>query len=156
MFLGAIYPKPKSKKEEKKKIENVMRQLVDIYGLHPKLVSRVAVLPWMDNKKELAAHYKMSDVVVMPMQTPGLYSMAAFDAMALGVPVVSSEGNLSIGRSINEQEIFNSVDFCFSKKNKDAVYQKVTEAYNAVKNEYNPSQFLKRHLEVYKSLMRRS
>ncbi len=57
--------------------------------LTPKQRKNVTIHPWVDSESERAAHYKASDVLVLPSHYE-TFGMAVLEAMMLGTPVVVS------------------------------------------------------------------
>jgi len=128
--------------------------LVSNYGLRPELMTNVKFTGWVDAGKDaslLASYMRTADVLVQPGRTKNHYSMAAIQAAALKIPVISCPGELSMNESSAPEEQGNALLKLL--ENPDEFKPKCEEIYLKVKEEYNEEIFVQKHIQLYKQLV---
>lgn len=117
------------------------------HGLEKELLPYLKLVSWIDKhspnaKKEFLKYYKASDVLIQPMITKELYAKTVIDAMALGLPTITTESPYTIGSSKNANEIYDSYNFL--NKNPEKVKKIIESAKEKIKRENTWDSYISR------------
>jgi len=130
--------------------EDELRKLED-FGLNPKYENRIHTTGWIDDEELLAAHYRMGDVMVQPVFSKELYSMASLEAMMMETPVISCPGTLTVGTCESSEAILKGVKQVFNdehatERHQERVHEKLME-------DYSMEAFYQKHIDLYTDAM---
>lgn len=148
MLIGAM-----RKNSDEKVKNNIINKLNKIYKLDKKFNQDIIIIPWLNNKKELATFYLSSDIVIMPGISKNLYSLAALEALSLGVPIISTEGKFEIiSSSRTWKEIYYGIKKFYQEPEKylDLANKKSEE----VKKNYSEETYYKTLIKIYNEALK--
>ena len=121
-------------------------------GMDESVKNKLFFSSWIKDKQTLACYYRLADVMIQPVFSPGLYGFAVLEAMIMKVPVITCPGQLSFGTCETTGKIMYAVDRIFNDR--AAVERHVNNIRERVLQDYSLSTMRKRYLEVYASVMK--
>jgi glycosyltransferase involved in cell wall biosynthesis len=126
------------------------RLLLQRYGVTKEVGKRIKFAGWCRGE-DLAAHYKMADVLVQPLITPELYAMVVLEAVSVGLPVISCPGELTFGNCYGVENIVKTLKYIFDHESE--VKKELRAKIAVVDEHYSEKSYVLKHLELYKQLI---
>ena len=102
---------------------------------------------------ELAAWYRIGTVMVAPMKTDSLYPMTAKEAICMGLPVITCKGEMSLGQSKTESDIYDSLIYAF--ENQEKVRAHIINAFEFCLKYHSIYASVEQHLDFYNTLIKK-
>ena len=124
----------------------------DIIYMKEETKKRIHFTGWVKGQQLLAGYYLMADLMIQPGYTQDLYSLAAIEAVAMGLPVIAAPGSLSVGDCMDDDTMVQTALKVFS--NDKEIVDKMKLARTTFMNTYTKDTFMLKHLELYKKLKR--
>ena len=113
----------------------------------------ILITPWESDRQRLAAWYSIATAMVMPMFTEELYPMVAKEAIAMGLPVISCKGEMTIGQSKTKEDIIQSLYSIFD--NTEEIGNHIIKAFGILMEKHSIYKSVEEHLDFYNLLINR-
>ncbi len=115
------------------------------------LKNNILITQWTSDPIELAAWYRIGTVLVNPMMTDNLYSMVAKEAICMGLPVIGCLGNMSVGQSKTEDDIYQAlIRTC---RNPAEIMHHILNAFGICLSDHSINNSVEDHLDFYLKLI---
>jgi len=100
-------------------------------------------------KAELASYFRAIDALIQPVFTPNLYGIATLEAASIGTPLITCEGELSLGTTISLEDTINAIK---KLEDKSFMERHTTNVKKTLTKKYSEKIWLKKLTSLYDEL----